>query len=1473
MDSHTRSNSITPSEPLAKDSDIKIQENESSTTPPNLSNISKWKTSQNSEFIKLRNPPKQSSKPSDASTMKRDTLDLDQTASPEKSPIPENIKKQKTSGPKPVTGWEQAGAVQSGQVQKQLDSINKILDMIDRTGMWRNCAGFFCLMYFTYVLTALGFGFFGFLLSAAFGVQWYNNSIRRFRNAARDDITRSLERDKLIINGESAGWMNEFLSRFWIIYEPVLSATVVDIGNSIMDQQTPSFLDSIKLTTFTLGTKAPRIESINTHVSEVDLDLIAMDWDVSFTPNDIIDIPRALLADRVNPKVVLSVRVGKGIVGAALPIMVEDMVFKGKMQIRLRLSKNFPFAKTAEVCFIEQPTIDFVLKPVGGNTFGFDIAHIPGLRDFIMSMVHSNMAPMLYAPNFFTLDLESIINGTVASIEGASGVVIVNVRCARNLKKADTFGKSDPYIKIFSANKPLESSRTTHKNETLNPTWNEVLILLLYNTKDLINFEVYDWNQVGKDEKIGLATVDPQILLESNEQAEMTLPVSIQGSRAGDLDVSIGYYPVAEKKKPAPKVPQSTTEKESAVDSQPVIECPEFKKSDSPTWELGKEIFIPDQTATDITILLKNNGNRLGLVKFNLMEMILKRLESVELGQEQGTDWINIPGLPKGQLRVEVKWRPIIMDSEVASTLELSKKIVYPPIGLVKFNIREASFQKGSQVLQSNNPDPYIRIQVQNNVLGRTSWVLDTTKPVWNETIFVPIASLKHTIILECMNHNNNGKDKTIGDVLIPARNLLGDEIQDSGNPSYQRIQLRDISGDIRQRNGKLAGKLLYSATFIPLINFDDDLTSGAITSINTNMGDSKSADAQSTDIRDASINQAPGVEGARSIVENRELQKFPLLPAIDYNQFNSGILTITVVAVKNLQKPVSGVSVRVTMNRDVDLPIGITTVSRRSGQSHEWDNETFQSALTEADLSKLMFEVRTMIPGRSEPLEIGKINYSVKEYIEKGFINKSGYQSIPLQNNSGELVVNIRLDPTEEPSILPEESLANNGVLSLNLVSGHNLPGADSSGTSDPYVVISVNGTKVFKSETKKKTINPIWNEKVSFNIRNRKWMTLTADIFDWNQIQSDERIGTFSVPLSELETNKLSEKDCYLTGFSPDPKSPYVKLQFMFSPCHVTQSSTGGLALLSAAQAVAGAPITIIKGGTRIAGNIVGGGAKAVGSGATFVAEGGVKLVGGGAKMLGGGAKSVGMGAISVGSSAFSAVEPQSIPQQGSKDKYGLLPSFGSNEPSENVPNADTNPTASSSNRTLPSTGVSKPTSFPHAGKLNISVVDAVLLDNKDRSLYTRVNMNMKQLHKTKVEKKTHTAVWNETFSVPILAGSKPILEVMVKEFARFGENKTIASQSIDPFEELKDQFAEPESISTVPKTIHVTNDEVKLTLKLGYEQSSHGNASAGSPYESGSHTNHDESWEHDDKSSKRSSRRKSNHSFVASLKNFRL
>lgn len=101
-----------------------------------------------------------------------------------------------------------------------------------------------------------------------------------------------------------------------------------------------------------------------------------MDWVVTFEPNDTTGMTKQQLKDRVGPRVELSIRLGKGMVGAAIPVLVENMSFRGHLRVKLQLISKFPHVKIIEACFMEKPYFDYVLKPLGGDTFGFDVNNV-----------------------------------------------------------------------------------------------------------------------------------------------------------------------------------------------------------------------------------------------------------------------------------------------------------------------------------------------------------------------------------------------------------------------------------------------------------------------------------------------------------------------------------------------------------------------------------------------------------------------------------------------------------------------------------------------------------------------------------------------------------------------------------------------------------------------------------------------------------------------------------------------------------------------------------------------------------------------------------------------------------------------------------------------------------------------------------------------------------------------------------------
>ena len=230
-------------------------------------------------------------------------------------------------------------------------------------------------MLSSHFLTRFHFGWGWLFIILAICNTYYSTSIRRVRRHALDDIQRELVKTRLASEHESADWINNFLDRFWLIYEPVLSATVVSSVDQILSTNTPPFLDSIRLTEFTLGTKAPRIEKVRTF-PKTDDDIVMMDWGISFTPKDVSDMTQRQIKAKSNPRILLTIRLGAGVATASMPILVEDITLSGLLRIRMKLMSNFPHVQVVDLCFLEKPVIDYVLKPIGGETFGFDIANV-----------------------------------------------------------------------------------------------------------------------------------------------------------------------------------------------------------------------------------------------------------------------------------------------------------------------------------------------------------------------------------------------------------------------------------------------------------------------------------------------------------------------------------------------------------------------------------------------------------------------------------------------------------------------------------------------------------------------------------------------------------------------------------------------------------------------------------------------------------------------------------------------------------------------------------------------------------------------------------------------------------------------------------------------------------------------------------------------------------------------------------------
>jgi len=140
------------------------------------------------------------------------------------------------------------------------------------------------------------------------------------------------------------------------------------------------------------------------------------------------------------------------------------------------------------------------------------------------------------------------------------------------------------------------------------------------------------------------------------------------------------------------------------------------------------------------------------------------------------------------------------------------------------------------------------------------------------------------------------------------------------------------------------------------------------------------------------------------------------------------------------------------------------------------------------------------------------------------------------------------------------------NTTLILKIIQGKELPAKDLSGTSDPYVRVTLLPDKKHRLETKikRRTLNPRWNETFYFEgfpIQKLQNRVLHLHVFDYDRFSRDDSIGEVFLPLCQVD---FSEKPSFWKALKPPLKDKCGEL--LVSLCYHPTNSTLTLITLKA-------------------------------------------------------------------------------------------------------------------------------------------------------------------------------------------------------------------------------------------------------------------------------------------------------------------
>ncbi|TNY17332.1 C2 domain-containing protein [Rhodotorula diobovata] len=1132
-------------------------------------------------------------------------------------------------------------------------------------GQWYHNAGIVVFaVVSSHFVTLFGGGWGWLIVILAVCTTCYETSIKRVRRNARDDLAREVAKKGLKTDVESAGWINSFMERFWLIYEPVLSATIVASVDQVLSVSTPAFLDSLRLTTFTLGTKPPHIDHVKTFPDTED-DVVIMEWKVSFTPNDLADITHAQAAKKVNPKIVLEVRFGVGIASVGKDIVVEDISFTGTMRIRLKLINNFPHVQTVDLSFMQPPQIDMSLKPVG-----FDLAMLPGLYPFIMNQIHASLGPMMYDPNSFTLSLEQMLSG--APVDTAVGVLAVTVHNGRGLKATKLgAGAPDPYV-TFSISGRAELARTHIKKNTSTPHWNEQKFILLNSLNDTLTMTVWDFNDRRNDSNMGTVSFDLKSLAEDGEQPGLLGEVINDGKARGQLRYDVNYFPVLKPAKLADGTLEPVPETTSGVVRLVVHQAKELdprgqqinpffrlylnghqvhksqtlKRTPNPIWERPAEFLVTAKQSATIGLQVMDDNT---LVSDSKLGACSVRLTDILKANADGNDWFPLSNARSGKVRITAEWKPVLMAGAINGAGAYTA-----PLGVVRLYFKRSTDLKNVEAPLGKS-DPYVRVLHKGLVVARSVVHDNDLDPVYDEIVYVQVHSPKDTFTIEVMDYQHMTKDRSLGLTDFSVEGLLTEGPDRKTKPWVGTGKVARNEALKTDGRRSIKGNIEFEAEFFPCaplknVSFAPPESVPGVSGKITEVDEDAESDDDGADEESIAPTVTTTTESFASPPTSPNKQPTPL-------DGGSSAATSTKKSSKNKDKDSDGVSIsREQLLKTQTGVLAFQVISgqlskkgarlevlfddgywpafstERSRSTHNTWDEIGEALIRELDFSRIILKLNDSEKDTREDI-VASIEVDLNEFLEKTLDKPATFTLLSPEPGGPRSTVTImsKYVPVDM-QILPRESVNNSGVVRVELLDGKGLPSADRNGKSDPYCEFWLNDDRVHKSEVVKKTLAPVWNERFEVQVPSREAAKFIVEVHDWDRVGASDKLGRGQIDLRDLEPFEAVERTITLSDFKNASQSAgHIRVRLVFSPQFIYRSrkatstfSAGGIAGTIGGGAMA------VGGGIVGAGGAVGkAGVGAVGT----VGKAGVQGVGTVGKGVGKGVGAVGKGVFGIG------------------------------------------------------------------------------------------------------------------------------------------------------------------------------------------------------------------------------------------------
>ncbi|XP_033838570.1 extended synaptotagmin-2-like isoform X2 [Periophthalmus magnuspinnatus] len=405
----------------------------------------------------------------------------------------------KPNGPAPLPSDPPAYNPNAPPLPEELGQDDPLASLTDVSQMWLKFGKTFLVILPIYILGYFEFSFSWVLVGLAALFYWrknYSSQDNRFNRALKfldheESVTKRQAATSQLPpwvhypDVERVEWLNKTVKQMWPFICQFVDKLFRETIEPAVKNATP-YLSSFCFTKIDLGDKPLRVNGVKVYTENVDKRQVIMDLEVSFVGNTEIDIDIKKFYCRAG---------------------IKNIQLHGVMRVVMEpLLGDMPLIGALSVFFLKKPWLDINWT---GLTNMLDIPGVNGLSD---GLIQDILCQYLVLPNKISIPLVGEAQLAQLRFPVPKGVLRIHFLEAQDLLGKDTFlkglikGKSDPYG-VIQLGTQLFQSKVIH--ETVNPKWNEVYEVPVYDNSSVknVSVELFD-EDTDKDDFLGSLMID-----------------------------------------------------------------------------------------------------------------------------------------------------------------------------------------------------------------------------------------------------------------------------------------------------------------------------------------------------------------------------------------------------------------------------------------------------------------------------------------------------------------------------------------------------------------------------------------------------------------------------------------------------------------------------------------------------------------------------------------------------------------------------------------------------------------------------------------------------------------------------------------------------------------------------------------------------------------------------------------------------